>query len=213
MAERHLTSQRRAAASPAAVWAVFADFPNLADHWDGLKGSRLVGDQRQGVGARREVDLAPFGSMVETVTVWEEGRTLTTTNQPSRLVPLKQAEARLTLEPAGDGTAMTFDYRYVPKGGPMGRLIGPVIDRLAAGLLERHVAGCAEHGSGKGLPGPMLRPGDSKIEDVNIAALVDEAASAIAIGQYADKTHQDLARHIFGAVGKVSLNQPSRKTT
>jgi hypothetical protein len=40
MAERHLTAQRRAAASPAAVWAVFADFPNLADHWDGLKGAK-----------------------------------------------------------------------------------------------------------------------------------------------------------------------------
>jgi hypothetical protein len=144
MAERHLTAQRRAAASPAAVWAVFADFPNLADHWDGLKGSRLVGDQRQGVGARREVDLAPVGSMVETVTVWEEGRTLATTNQPSRLVPLKQAEARLTLEPAGDGTAMTFDYRYVPKGGPMGRLIGPVIDRMLRTNFESMLAAVEE---------------------------------------------------------------------
>ncbi len=147
MAERHLTSQRRAAASPAAVWAVFADFPNLADHWGGLKGSRLVGDQRQGVGARREVDLAPVGSMVETVTVWEEGRTLTTTNQPSRLVPLKQAEARLTLEPAGDGTAMTFDYRYVPKGGPMGRLIGPVIDRMLRTNFESMLAAVEEAAS------------------------------------------------------------------
>ncbi len=147
MAERHLTAQRRAAASPAAVWAVFADFPNLADHWDGLKGSRLVGDQRQGVGARREVDLAPVGSMVETVTVWEEGCTLITTNQPSRLVPLKQAEARLTLEPAGDGTAMTFDYRYVPKGGPMGRLIGPVIDRMLRTNFESMLAAVEEAAS------------------------------------------------------------------
>ena len=128
--ERHLIAQRQTAASPSAVWGVFADFPNLADHWDGLKGSRRIGDQSQGVGARREVELAPVGSMVETVTAWEEGRTLATTNQPSGLVPFKQAKARLTLEPDGNGTSMTFDYWYVPRGGPMGRLIGPVIDRL-----------------------------------------------------------------------------------
>lgn len=130
MDERHLAVRRQVGAPPASVWAVCADFPNLADHWDGLKASRPIGDQTHGVGARRQVDLKPVGALVETVTAWEEGRTLATTNQPSALVPFKQAEARLTLEPDGDGTAITFDYRYVPKGGPMGRVTGPVIDRM-----------------------------------------------------------------------------------
>ena len=106
------------------------DFPNLADHWDGLRASRALGHQIHGVGARRQVDLKPIGALVETVTEWEESRTLATTNQPSALVPFKQAEARLTLEPHGDGTAITFDYRYLPRGGPMGRVTGPVIDRM-----------------------------------------------------------------------------------
>ena len=128
-AERHLIVRRQMAAPCPSVWTVFADFPNLADHWSGLKASRPIGDQTHGVGARREVDLKPVGTLVETVTAWEEARTIATTNQPSALVPFKQAESRLTLEPNGDGTAITFDYRYVPRGGPMGRLIGPVIDR------------------------------------------------------------------------------------
>lgn len=130
MAERHLIVRRRVAASSASVWTVCADFPNLADHWDGLKASRPIGNQTRDVGARRQVDLKPVGALVETVTAWEEGRMLATTNQPSALVPFKQAEASLTLEPDGDGTALTFDYRYVPRGGPMGRLTGPVIDRM-----------------------------------------------------------------------------------
>jgi hypothetical protein len=130
MDERHLTVRRHVDASCASVWAVCADFPNLADHWGGLKASRAIGDQRDGVGARREVDLKPVGALVETVTAWDEGRSIATSNQPSALVPFKQAEARLTLEPDGDGTAITFDYRYVPRGGPMGRLTGPVIDRM-----------------------------------------------------------------------------------
>ena len=101
MGERHLTVQRQVAASPDSVWAVCADFPNLADHWDGIRASRPIGDQANGVGARRQVDLKPVGSLVETITFWEEGRTVATANQPSALVPFKQAESRLTLEPDG----------------------------------------------------------------------------------------------------------------
>jgi hypothetical protein len=144
MAERHLTVRRQVAASCNSVWDVFADFPNLADHWGGLKASQPIGDQTHGVGARRQVDLAPVGTLVETVTAWEEGRRIATTNQPSALVPFKQAESRLTLEPNGDGTAITFDYRYVPRGGPMGRLTGPVIDTMLRRNFESMLASIEE---------------------------------------------------------------------
>jgi hypothetical protein len=144
MAERHLTVRRQLAASCPSVWAVFADFPNLADHWSGLKASRPIGDQNRGVGARRQVNLKPVGALVETVTAWEEGRTIATTNQPSALVPFKQAESRLTLEPDNRGTAITFDYRYVPRGGPIGRLTGPVIDRRLRTDFESMLAAIEE---------------------------------------------------------------------
>jgi Polyketide cyclase / dehydrase and lipid transport len=144
MVERHLTVRRQVAASSVSVWAVCADFPNLADHWGGLKASLPIGDQTHGVGARRQVYLKPVGALVETVTAWEEGRTLATTNEPSALVPFKQAEARLTLEPGGDGTAITFDYRYVPRGGLMGRLTGPVIDRMLRKSFESMLAAIEE---------------------------------------------------------------------
>ena len=144
MAERHLTVSRRVDAPSPSVWAVVADFPNLANHWDGLRASRPIGDQRQGVGARRQVDLKPMGALVEEVTAWEEQRTLATANQPSALVPFKKAEARLTLEPEGEGTAVEFDYRYVPRGGPVGRLTGPVIDRMLKGNFESMLAAIEE---------------------------------------------------------------------
>jgi hypothetical protein len=144
MSERHLTVRRRAAASCASVWAVFADFPNLSDHWDGLKASRIIGDQSHGVGARRQVDLKPVGALVETVTAWEDGGTIATANDPSALVPFKRAESTLTLEPDGDGTAITFDYRYVPRGGPVGRLTGPIIDRMLRRSFESMLAAVEE---------------------------------------------------------------------
>jgi len=140
MAERHLAVRRQVAASCDSVWGLFADFPNLADHWDGLRASRPIGDQTHGLGARRQVDLKPVGTLVETVTAWEEGGTIATTNQPSALVPFNYAESRLTLEPDGEGTAITFDYRYVPRGGPVGRLTGPVIDMMLRRNFESMLA-------------------------------------------------------------------------
>ena len=130
MPERHLTVQRHMAAPPSAVWALFADFPNLATHWGGLKATSAIGDQTSGVGARRHVALKPMGTMEETVTVWEDGRRIDTANRASAAVPFSRAETTLTLEPDADGTLATFDYRYVPRGGPLGRVTGPLIDKM-----------------------------------------------------------------------------------
>jgi uncharacterized protein YndB with AHSA1/START domain len=130
MPERHITVQRRMSASPGSVWSLYADFPNLARHWTGLRATRAIGSQTSGVGARRHVELKPMGSMEETVTAWEEGRRIDTQNQPSGSVPFNQASSQLTLQPEGHGTLATFDYRYVPRGGPLGRVTGPLIDKM-----------------------------------------------------------------------------------
>ena len=42
MSERHITVQRRMSASKGPVWALFADFPNLASHWSGLRATKAV---------------------------------------------------------------------------------------------------------------------------------------------------------------------------
>jgi uncharacterized protein YndB with AHSA1/START domain len=144
MSERHITVQRRMAASPTSVWALFADFPNLASHWSGLRATRAIGDQTNGVGARRHVELKPIGSMDEIVTVWEEGRRIDTENHPSASVPFNRAETTLTLEPDHEGTLATFDYRYVPRGGPIGRVTGPLIDKMLTATFTEMLAATEE---------------------------------------------------------------------
>ena len=144
MPERRITVQRRMAAATGSVWALFADFPNLASHWSGLRSTRAIGDQTSGVGARRHVELKPFGSINETVIVWEEGRRIDTRNQPGVSVPFKHAESTLTLEPGDDGTLATFDYRYLPRGGPVGRFTGPLIDRMLTATFTDMLAAADE---------------------------------------------------------------------
>jgi Polyketide cyclase / dehydrase and lipid transport len=131
-------------ASIDSVWALFADFANLASHWRGHRATRAVGDQTGGVGARRRVDLKPIGSLDETVTVWEEGRRIDTQNLPSASVPFERAESTLMLEPDAEGTLATFDYRYVPRGGPLGRLAGPLIDKMLTGTFTDMLAATDE---------------------------------------------------------------------
>jgi hypothetical protein len=136
MPERHIMVEHRISASTSAVWAVLADFPNLAKYWEGLRDTAAIGEQTSGVGARRHVELKPMGSMDETITVWQAGRRIDTQNQPSTLVPFAHAESSLTLEPDDDWTLATFDYRYQPRGGPVGRVTGPLIDRMLSGTFN-----------------------------------------------------------------------------
>jgi hypothetical protein len=140
MPERHIKLQRGMAAPIDSVWALFADFPNLAHHWGGVRRTRALGAQTSGVGARRRVDLKPVGSMEETVTVWDEGRRIDTRNVPSASVPFKRAESSLVLEPDGVGTSATFDYRYVPRGGALGRVTGPLIDKMLTATFKDMLA-------------------------------------------------------------------------
>jgi uncharacterized protein YndB with AHSA1/START domain len=144
MSERHIIVQRRMAAPVNSVWAVLADFPNLAKHWSGLSATRAIGEQTRGVGARRLVKLKPMGSMEETVTRWEDGRTIATRNQPSASVPFSQAEATLHIKPDGDGTAATFEYKYLPRGGPLGRVTGPLIDKMLTADFRSMLAAVEE---------------------------------------------------------------------
>jgi hypothetical protein len=82
--------------------------------------------------------------MDETVTTWEEGRRIDTENRPSVSVPFSRAETTLTLEPDEEGTAATFDYRYLPRGGPIGRFSGPLIDKMLTATFTDMLAATEE---------------------------------------------------------------------
>ncbi len=68
---RNVKLERTLAAPQSSVWAVLADYPNIADWNDGVKNSYAIGDATEGVGAQRQTELAPDGKMRMRETVTE----------------------------------------------------------------------------------------------------------------------------------------------
>jgi Polyketide cyclase / dehydrase and lipid transport len=75
---------------------------------------------------------------------WRTVLWIDTQNLPSASVPFKNAESTLTVEPDAEGTLATFDYRYAPRGGPLGRLAGPLIDKMLTGTFTDMLAATDE---------------------------------------------------------------------
>jgi hypothetical protein len=122
--------------SRAAVWAVLADFPNIADWNSGVKASLSTSEAAGGVGASRHCDLAPVGKLEETVEAWEPDNRMAVRIDSAARLPLKSGLVTFTLEETEVGsTDVSIVYAYEPRFGPLARLMGPFVDRqLKAGF-------------------------------------------------------------------------------
>ena len=66
------------------------------------------------------------------------------------VVPVKSGEATLVVDREGDDKSkVTMEFRYVPKGGPFGGVIGAVVDGQLTKVF-RGVLADLEHAARKG---------------------------------------------------------------
>ncbi len=128
---RNVEVERTLAAPQSSVWAVLADYPNIADWNDNIKNSYAIGDATDGVGAQRQTELMPNGAMRmrETVTEWVPGERMVLAIDEIEKMPVKQATMTFTLSDGGETTVFTMSYDYQPKGGPLAFVFGPLLDR------------------------------------------------------------------------------------
>ena len=128
---RNLKLERTLAVARSSVWAVLADYPNIADWNDGLTKSYAIGDATEGVGAQRQTELAPDGKMKmrETVTEWVPEERMVMAIDKMEKMPVKQARMTFTLSGGeGETTLFTMSYDYEPKGA-LWSFLGPFLDR------------------------------------------------------------------------------------
>ena len=124
---RTIEVERDIDAPQSSVWAVLADFPNIASWNSGVKKSFSTSDTTQGVGAQRHCDLAPAGALEETIQVWEPDSRLEISIDSASGLPIRHGLAKFALEASGSGTRVTVAYSYEPKFGPLGQLMGRLV--------------------------------------------------------------------------------------
>ena len=124
---------RRLDSSPAQVWAVLADYPNISSWNSGVTKSYSTSEESSGVGAQRHCDLAPLGGLEETIREWVPEERLAISIDKASKVPIKHGLATFTMAPDGEGTSFSLNYDYTAKGGPVAGLVG----RMMRGQLEK----------------------------------------------------------------------------
>ncbi len=125
---RTIKVNRNIKASKSAVWAVLADYPNISQWNAGVKNSFSTSEATEGVGARRHCDLSPAGALEEIITLWEPEDKLGIEIESVAKLPVKRADVLFNLEGDEDQTAIEVSYAYETKFGPVGKLLGPILD-------------------------------------------------------------------------------------
>lgn len=93
-------------AAPDAVWAKIGDFGALEEIFPGIDSFRLEGDERIiGMGGGLEIRERLLA---------RDDATRTLTYSVIAGVPLERHEATITVEPAGDGSKVTWAYDVEP---------------------------------------------------------------------------------------------------
>jgi len=125
---RSINVERSMPVSRSAVWAVLADFPNIAQWNTGVTKSFSTSEEIEGPGATRHCDLAPTGTLEETVVGWEPNDKLVVRIDSTTRLPIQTGEVTFSLSGEGDQTTTGVDYVYHTKWGMLGRLMGPMLD-------------------------------------------------------------------------------------
>ncbi|MGI9615100.1 MAG: SRPBCC family protein [Acidimicrobiales bacterium] len=137
---RSISVSRSIPASEQAVWDVLADFPNIADWNTGVKTSYATGDAAEGVGATRHCDLSPTGVLEETIRVWEPTERLVISIDSTKRLPIKRGEVTFELDGDTNTTSIELRYDYETRFGPIGKLMGPMIDKQLTGGFDGFLA-------------------------------------------------------------------------
>ena len=129
---RNVKEERTVAAPQSSVWAVLADYPNISTWNEAMTNSYAIGDAVEGVGAQRQTEFGSKGSirLRETVTEWAPEQRMVIAVDRVEKQPIKEATMTFTLSGAAETTMFAMSYDYVPNGGPLALIFGPMLDRV-----------------------------------------------------------------------------------
>ncbi len=123
-----LENSIRINASREKVWSVLASLDALDQYDPGIRKSKIVSSQKEGLGAARQCDLTPGGWFKERVAEWRPHEGLAFELFECTL-PVRRLKHSYTLTPDAGGTVVNQRMEYELKFGPLGRLMDVVMVR------------------------------------------------------------------------------------
>jgi hypothetical protein len=129
------------------VWARLARLEDIRLWSEAVLDARCEGALLQGVGAERTCDLRGGITIRERWLVWDEGRSFTYEGVGIPLV--SRARNAWTVQPEEEQTLLMSQAEVVLKGGPLGRLLEPIVARQLNQIGPRTLAAfkyLVEHG-------------------------------------------------------------------
>ncbi len=129
------------------VWAYLARLEDIQLWSEAVMTARCDGPRSHGVGAERTCDLAGGITIKERWLAWEEGRSFAYEGVGIPLV--ERAQNEWIVQPQGDRTLLTTGAQVILKGGPLGKLLEPLLAWQSNRMGQRTLAAfkyLVEHG-------------------------------------------------------------------
>ncbi|MEL7210545.1 MAG: SRPBCC family protein, partial [Actinomycetota bacterium] len=92
-----------------------------------VSSSHATSDAVEGVGATRHCDLTNGATLEETIREWVPEESVTISIDEATKVPIAHAVSTFSITETENGRQITMTTDFTPKGGPLGRLLGPVM--------------------------------------------------------------------------------------
>lgn len=140
--------------APAAnVWACLARLESIEQWSEAVVRARCDGARTRGVGAERTCELRGRVTIRERWLAWDEGRSYT--YEGSGIPLVAHARNTWTVAAVGDATLLTSRAEVLLRGGPLGRLLEPLIAAQSRRMGRRALAAIgylASHGEAPAAP-------------------------------------------------------------
>ncbi|MGR3316865.1 MAG: SRPBCC family protein [Candidatus Anammoxibacter sp.] len=124
------------------VWEVISNYGDVHLYHPMVKSAPILSANDKGVGAKRRCEFYDKSSLVEEVTNWDEGRSISFVLSEMSSMPLKKANATIKVEPVDSKTSLvSINMNFVVKWGPLGWMMGklmmkPMMKKMFTNVLK-----------------------------------------------------------------------------
>jgi len=129
-----------------AIWAVIGRYMHIDEFAPQITSVDALTAGDNGIGSKRRCHFENGTALVEEVIAWKTNHNYRVRLSEMDAMPLKQAEAELSLTPMLNGhTRVTWSFDYKVKFGPLGWLLGQTMMKLMMGkILDGNLKGLAD---------------------------------------------------------------------